>query len=62
MHLYPKEYERVKEFVRERRAKLEEYLKRHFIPKLKEALKKANIQAEITYRPKHLFWHMAKKP
>jgi GTP diphosphokinase / guanosine-3',5'-bis(diphosphate) 3'-diphosphatase len=38
-----------------RRAKLEEYLKRHFIPKLKEALKKANIQAEITYRPKHLF-------
>ncbi|MCC6063611.1 MAG: TGS domain-containing protein [Thermocrinis sp.] len=55
MHLYPKEYERVKEFVRERRAKLEEYLKRHFIPKLKEALKRANIQAEITYRPKHLF-------
>jgi guanosine-3',5'-bis(diphosphate) 3'-pyrophosphohydrolase len=55
MHLYPKEYERVKEFVRERRAKLEEYLKRLFIPKLREALKKANIQAEITYRPKHLF-------
>jgi guanosine-3',5'-bis(diphosphate) 3'-pyrophosphohydrolase len=55
MHLYPKEYERVKEFVRERRTKLEEYLKRHFIPKLKEALKRANIQAEITYRPKHLF-------
>ncbi|MDT7910810.1 MAG: bifunctional (p)ppGpp synthetase/guanosine-3',5'-bis(diphosphate) 3'-pyrophosphohydrolase [Thermocrinis sp.] len=55
MHLYPKEYERVKEFVKEERAKLEEYLKRHFIPKLKEALKRANIQAEITYRPKHLF-------
>ncbi len=55
MHLYPKEYESVKEFLREHRTKLEDYLKKLFIPKLKEALKKANMQAEITYRPKHLF-------
>ncbi len=55
MHLYPKEYESVKEFLREHRTKLEDYLKKLFIPRLKEALKKANIQAEITYRPKHLF-------
>jgi GTP pyrophosphokinase/guanosine-3',5'-bis(diphosphate) 3'-pyrophosphohydrolase len=40
MHLYPKEYERVREFVRRERAKLEEYLKRHFIPKLKGSPKK----------------------
>ncbi|WP_448584272.1 RelA/SpoT family protein [Thermocrinis sp.] len=55
MFLYPKEYEKVKEFVKENRGKLEDYLKRVFIPKLKESLKKYNVKAEITYRPKHLY-------
>jgi len=53
--LYPKEYEKVKGFVKENKSKLEEYLKRSFIPKLREALKKYNVEAEITYRPKHLY-------
>ncbi|WP_448588563.1 RelA/SpoT family protein [Thermocrinis sp.] len=55
MHLYPKEYEKVKEFVREHKSKLEEYLRKLFIPKLREALRKYNVNAEITYRPKHLY-------
>jgi (p)ppGpp synthetase, RelA/SpoT family len=55
MFLYPKEYEKVKEFIKENKEKLEEYLKKLFIPKLKEALKTHNVNAEITYRPKHLY-------
>ncbi len=55
MYLYPKEYEEVKSFVGRSRKELEEYLKRTFIPKLKEELKKAGIEAHITYRPKHLY-------
>ncbi|MDW8066417.1 MAG: bifunctional (p)ppGpp synthetase/guanosine-3',5'-bis(diphosphate) 3'-pyrophosphohydrolase [Aquificaceae bacterium] len=55
MHLYPKEYEEVKSFVGRSRKELEDYLKRVFIPKLKEELKRSNIQAYVTYRPKHLF-------
>jgi len=55
MYLYPKEYEEVKSFVGKSRKDLEDYLKRLFIPKLKEELKKAGIEAYITYRPKHLY-------
>ncbi len=55
MFLYPKEYEEVKSFVGKTRKELEEYLKKYFIPKLKEELSKANIKAHITYRPKHLY-------
>ncbi|MFN3264635.1 MAG: RelA/SpoT family protein [Aquificaceae bacterium] len=55
MHLYPKEYEEVKSFVGRSRRELEDYLKRVFIPKLKEELKKAGIDAHVAYRPKHLY-------
>lgn len=55
MYLYPKEYEEVKSFVGKTRKELEEYLKKHFIPRLREELNKANIKAHITYRPKHLY-------
>ncbi len=54
-YLYPNEYERVKSFVGNTRKDLEDYLRRHFIPILKKVLKDANIQAQITYRPKHLY-------
>lgn len=55
MYLYPKEYEEVKNFVGRSKKDLEDYLKRFFIPKLKEELKKAGIEASISYRPKHLY-------
>ncbi|QID33663.1 RelA/SpoT family protein [Pampinifervens florentissimum] len=55
MYLYPKEYEEVKNFVGRSRRELEDYLKRVFIPRLKEELKKAGIQAHVSYRPKHLY-------
>lgn len=55
MYLYPSEYEKVKNFVGESKKELEEYLKKIFIPKLKEALKLSGINAHITYRPKHLY-------
>ncbi|QWK19541.1 MAG: bifunctional (p)ppGpp synthetase/guanosine-3',5'-bis(diphosphate) 3'-pyrophosphohydrolase [Hydrogenobacter thermophilus] len=55
MYLYPAEYERVKNFVGRSKKDLEEYLKRSFIPKLKEALRTFNIDAHIMYRPKHLY-------
>lgn len=55
MYLYPAEYERVKNFVGRSKKELEEYLKRSFIPKLKEALRTFNIDAHIMYRPKHLY-------
>ena len=55
MYLYPKEYEEVKNFVGRSKRELEDYLKRVFIPRLKEELKKAGVQAHVSYRPKHLF-------
>ncbi len=55
MYLYPKEYEEVKNFVGSTKRGLEDYLRRLFIPKLKEELKKAGIQAHVFYRPKHLY-------
>lgn len=55
MHLYPKEYEEVKNFVGKSKRELEDYLRRVFIPKLKEELKKAGINAHVSYRPKHLY-------
>ncbi len=54
-YLYPKEYERVRSFVSQSVEDLESYLKRFVIPKVKEALKTARIEAQITYRPKHLY-------
>ncbi|MEN3029046.1 MAG: bifunctional (p)ppGpp synthetase/guanosine-3',5'-bis(diphosphate) 3'-pyrophosphohydrolase [Aquificaceae bacterium] len=55
MYLYPKEYEEVKAFVGRSRKELEDYLKRVFIPTLKEGLREAGIKAHVTYRPKHLY-------
>jgi GTP pyrophosphokinase/guanosine-3',5'-bis(diphosphate) 3'-pyrophosphohydrolase len=55
MYLYRREYEEVKNFVGKSRKELEEYLKRFFIPRLREAIGQAGINATITYRPKHLF-------
>lgn len=54
-YLYPKEYERVRRFVNQSLEDLEVYLKKFVIPKVREALKEAGIDAEITYRPKHLY-------
>ncbi|MFN7064822.1 MAG: RelA/SpoT family protein [Aquificaceae bacterium] len=54
-YLYPKEYEEVKNFVGKSRKELEDYLRRLFMPKLKEELKKAGIEAHVSYRPKHLY-------
>lgn len=61
MYLYPKEYEEVKNFVGNTKKELEDYLKRLFIPKLKEELKRAGIRAQVFYRPKHLYgiWQKA---
>ncbi len=55
VYLYPKEYEEVKNFVGRSKRELEDYLKRVFIPRLKEELKKAGVQAHVSYRPKHLY-------
>ncbi|SHK25905.1 RelA/SpoT family protein [Thermocrinis minervae] len=55
MHLYPKEYHTVKEFVAQTQEELKLYLQRYFIPVLKEALEKAGLKPYITYRPKHLY-------
>ncbi len=55
MYLYPKEYEEVKNFVGKSKKELEDYLKRIFIPKLKEELKREGIEAHVSYRPKHLY-------
>ena len=54
-HLYPKEYEKVRRFVSQSLEDLEEYLRKFVIPKVREELSKANIEAEISYRPKHLY-------
>ncbi len=54
-YLYPKEYEKVRNFVSQSLENLEEYLKKFVIPKVKEELSKANIKADISYRPKHLY-------
>ncbi len=55
MYLYPKEYERVKNFISESREKLKDYLKKFVIPPVKEILKSHNIEASIQYRSKHLY-------
>lgn len=55
MFLYPAEYERVKSFVKANREQLKDYLRKHFIPVLKTHLEHHGLQAEITYRPKHLY-------
>ena len=62
-YLYPEEYERVKNFVRESRKKLEEYLKKYVIPKVKSELEKYGINAEIKYRSKHYYsiWEKTKR-
>ncbi len=54
-HLYPREYEKVRRFVSQSLEDLETYLKKFVIPKVREEIKKAGIEAEITYRPKHLY-------
>ena len=54
-HLYPKEYEKVKRFVSQSLEDLEGYLKKFVIPKVKEELSRVGIEAEISYRPKHLY-------
>lgn len=54
-YLYPKEYERVRKFVNQSLEDLEAYLKKFVIPKVIEETRKAGIEAEITYRPKHLY-------
>ena len=54
-HLYPREYEKVRRFVNQSLDDLETYLKKFVIPKVREEIKKAGIEAEITYRPKHLY-------
>ena len=54
-YLYPREYEKVKRFVSQSLEDLETYLKKFVIPKVREEIKKAGIEAEITYRPKHLY-------
>ncbi|MCX7989193.1 MAG: bifunctional (p)ppGpp synthetase/guanosine-3',5'-bis(diphosphate) 3'-pyrophosphohydrolase [Aquificaceae bacterium] len=55
MYLYPKEYEEVKAFVGRGRKELEDYLRRVFIPALKEGLRETGVKAHVTYRPKHLY-------
>ncbi len=54
-HLYPKEFEKVRKFVSQSLEDLEAYLKKFVIPKVREVLKEAGIDAEISYRPKHLY-------
>jgi GTP pyrophosphokinase/guanosine-3',5'-bis(diphosphate) 3'-pyrophosphohydrolase len=54
-HLYPKEFEKVRRFVSQSLEDLEAYLKKFVIPKVKEELKKAGLEADISYRPKHLY-------
>ncbi len=54
-YLYPREYEKVRKFVSQSLEDLEVYLKKFVIPRVKEEIKKAGIEAEITYRPKHLY-------
>ena len=54
-YLYPQEYMHVKEFVGSTKKDLEDYLKKYFIPSLRESLRDAGIEAHISYRPKHLY-------
>ena len=54
-YLYPKEYERVRKFVSQSLEDLEVYLKKFVIPLVREALSRSGIEADITYRPKHLY-------
>jgi len=54
-YLYPKEYERVRNFVSHSLEDLEAYLKKFVIPRVREELVRAGISAEISYRPKHLY-------
>ncbi len=54
-YLYPREYEKVRKFVSQSLEDLEVYLKKFVIPRVREEIKKAGIEAEITYRPKHLY-------
>jgi len=62
-YLYPEEYEKVKNFVKESREKLEEYLKKYVIPKVKKELERYGINAEIKYRSKHYYsiWEKTKR-
>ena len=53
--LYPKEYEKVRKFVSQSLEDLEVYLKKFVIPQVVEAIKAVGIEAEIAYRPKHLY-------
>ncbi len=52
--LNPKEYEEISSKVREKRNEREAYIQRLAEP-IKRELKKANIKAEISGRPKHLY-------
>ncbi|NPA32461.1 MAG: bifunctional (p)ppGpp synthetase/guanosine-3',5'-bis(diphosphate) 3'-pyrophosphohydrolase [Aquificae bacterium] len=62
-YLYPEEYEKVKSFVQKFGKELESYLKKYVVPKVKEALRAYNINAEIQYRSKHLYsiWEKTKR-
>jgi GTP pyrophosphokinase len=52
--LNPKEYEEISQKIREKREEREAYIRRMADP-IKRELKKHNIHAEITGRPKHLY-------
>ncbi len=62
-YLYPEEYEKVRSFVGKARKELEEYLKKYIIPTLRRELEKAQINAAIKYRSKHLYsiWEKTKR-
>lgn len=62
-YLFTSEYEKVKKFVQQYGKELENYLKKYVLPKVKSALEKAGIKAEISYRLKHYYsiWEKTKR-
>ena len=53
-YLYPEDYKEISELVKSKRKEREEYTGK-VIKKIEDELKKHNVNAEVTGRPKHLY-------
>ncbi len=51
----PEEYKRITTYVAQSKSAQEKFLKEEVVPKIKEALEKHGIKAEIQYRTKHIY-------
>ncbi len=54
-YLNPEEYKKIETFLAQSKETQEKYLREKVVPQIEELLQKANIQAQIQYRSKHIY-------